>query len=703
MTGPALPGSLRANPKLGQWLRLTPDGTVHVSPGKVEIGQGILTALATIAADALEVERGRIRMVPPSTAHSPDEGVTSGSLSVQDCGRALHHVGREVRLLLVESAAARMGVDPQACRVEDGIVRGPGNAHVSYFDLAADLSLDRPATLEGAGPSPSRDGGGGGDLPRLDIPDKVFGRARFIHDLRLPGLRHGRVVRPLRAGARLDGVNDLDDLPADVRIVRDGNFLGVVGGSEESVDRGAARLKARAVWAGGIDLPDEHDLEFWLRDAPCETTLVDRREGAADRAVAQTLTRRFSRPFIAHASIAPCCALARWEGERLEVWTHSQGIFMLRADLARTFSLPPDQVVVNHVEGAGCYGHNGADDVALDAALLARACPGEPVRVQWTREDELANAPFGAAMAVEIAVDLDAAGEVVSWRHDVWSNGHSLRPGRAPTPTLLAASEISEGFPRPVSINMPLATGGGSDRNAVPLYDFPDWRIANHRLLTMPVRTSALRALGAFANVFAIEQVMDELARKREEDPLAFRLRHLKDPRAIAVLEAAARRAGWPSGQGAGDGTGRGLAFARYKNTGAYCAVVADVLCEEEVRVRRLTIAVDVGEVISRDGVLNQIEGGAVQAASWTLKEAVRFDRDAITSRSWATYPILTFAEVPAVDVEICASPGAPSLGAGEASQGPTAAAIANAVFDAIGVRVRRTPITRDAILSAME
>ncbi|MDE1566606.1 xanthine dehydrogenase family protein molybdopterin-binding subunit [Aquabacter sp. P-9] len=702
MTGPALPGSLRTNPTLGRWLRLTPDGQVHVSPGKVEIGQGILTALATIAADALEVDRARIRMVPPSTAHSPDEGVTSGSLSVQDSGRALRHVGREVRQMLVEMAAVRMGVRPEACRVEDGIVRGPGNAHVSYFDLAADLFLDRPAAPESASPLPVQ-AYEAGDLPRLDTPDKVFGRARFIHDLRLPGMRHGRVVRPLRSGARLVDVPDIDDLSSDVQIVRDGNFLGVVGGTEQNLDRAAARLKARAVWEGGIDLPDEADLAGWLRSAPCETMLVDRREGPADRTVTRTLTRRFSRPFIAHAAIAPCCALSRWDGDRLEVWSHSQGIFMLRADLARTFSLSPDHVVVNHVEGAGCYGHNGADDVALDAALLARACPGEPVRVQWTREDELANAPFGAAMAVEIGVDLDGDGEVVSWRHDVWSNGHSLRPGRAATPTLLAASEIAAGFPRPVSINMPLATGGGSDRNAVPLYDFPDWRITNHRLLTMPVRTSALRALGAFANVFAIEQVMDELARERGEDPLAFRLRHLKDPRALAVLEAVARRSGWPSGQGAGDGTGRGIAYARYKNTGAYCAAVADVLCEEEVRVRRLTIAVDVGEVISRDGVANQIEGGAVQATSWALKEAVRFDREAITSRAWATYPILTFAEVPAVDVEICTHPGAPPLGAGEASQGPTAAAIANAVFDAIGVRVRHMPITRDAILSAME
>jgi CO/xanthine dehydrogenase Mo-binding subunit len=276
------------------------------------------------------------------------------------------------------------------------------------------------------------------------------------------------------------------------------------------------------------------------------------------------------------------------------------------------------------------------------------------------------------------------------------------RPGRSETPTLLAASELAQPFPPFIATNPPLATGGGADRNAVPAYDFPSWEIVNHRLLTMPLRTSSLRSLGAFANVFAIESFLDEFAAERGEDPLAFRLRHLDDPRGRTVLEAAANRAGWASRRKR-DGAGHGIGFARYKNSGGYCAVVAEIEAEDEVRVRRLVIAVDVGEVINPDGVINQIEGGAIQATSWTLKEAVRFDRERVTSDAWETYPILTFSEAPAVEVEIVSRPQERPLGAGEAAHGPTAAAIANAVFDALGVRVRDLPITRDRIMAAME
>ena len=385
------------------------------------------------------------------------------------------------------------------------------------------------------------------------------------------------------------------------------------------------------------------------------------------------------------------------------MWTHSQGVYNLRADLALVFALPPESIVVEHVEGAGCYGQNGADDVALDAVLLARAVQGRPVRLQWSREDELAWAPFGAAQAVDLEADLDAQGEIVGWRHEVWSNGHVSRPGRAKTPTLLAASQLAKPFPRfdrRSTRRWPAAAAPSATPS--PLYDFPAWTITNHRLLTMPIRTSALRTLGAFANVFAIESFMDELAAERGEDPLAFRLRHLKDPRARAVLEAAAtarrlERAG-PSARASGHGIG----FARYKNFGAYCAVVAEVEGAADIRVRRLVVAVDVGEVINPDGVANQIEGGAIQATSWTLKEAVRFDRTRITSDTWETYPILRFSEVPAVEVEIIARPEEKALGAGEAAHGPTAAAIANAVFDALGVRVRDLPITRERIIAAM-
>ena len=370
----------------------------------------------------------------------------------------------------------------------------------------------------------------------------------------------------------------------------------------------------------------------------------------------------------------------------MHVWSHSQGMYNLRADLALVLALPPERIVVEHVEGAGCYGHNGADDVALDAVLLARAAQGRPVRVQWSRADELARSPFGAAMAVEIEADLDGAGEIVGWRHAIWSNGHVARPGRNDSPTLLAASELEKPFPRFIATNPPLATGGGADRNSVPLYDFPAFEITSHRLLTMPLRTSALRSLGAFANVFAIESFLDELAAERGEDPLALRLRHLRDPRARAVLEAAAARAGWSAWRPR-EGAGHGIGFARYKHSGAYCAVVAEIEGDADIRVRRLVVAVDVGETINPDGVANQIEGGAIQAASWTLKEAVRFDRTRVLSDAWESYPILTFSEVPAVEVEIVARPEEKPVGAGEAAHGPTAAAIAQ----------RRVPCARRA------
>ncbi len=363
--------------------------------------------------------------------------------------------------------------------------------------------------------------------------------------------------------------------------------------------------------------------------------------------------------------------------------------------------LPLENITVEHMEGAGCYGHNGADDVALDAVLLAKAAGGRPVRVQWSRADEMSHAPFGAAMTIEIEADLDAKDEIVGWRHSIWGNGHTARPGRADLPALLAATELAKPFPRAIATNPPPANGGGADRNSVPLYDFPSWQIESHRLTTMPIRTSALRTLGAQGNVFAIESFLDELATERGEDPVSFRLRHLSDSRAQDVIRAVAKRADWKPARR--DGIGYGLGFARYKNTGAYCAVIAEIEGAEDISVKRLTIAVDVGEAINPDGVINQIEGGAIQATSWVLKERVRFDHQRITSNSWTEYPILRFSEVPEVTVEVMSRPDMEPLGAGEAAHGPVTAAIANAVFDALGLRVRNLPITRERLIAAME
>jgi CO/xanthine dehydrogenase Mo-binding subunit len=698
-----LPVSLAQNPVLSSWVQISPEGRVTVSPGKVEIGQGIVTALAQIAADELDVDIERVRMIRASTAKSPNEGATSGSLSVQQSGRAIRAACAEIRQLFLTAASDRLGVRTDVLDIQDGTIFGPGNVSTSYWELTDQVSLDREASPGAVPKSESRRRLAGHSIQRLDIPDKVFARPRFIHDVALPGLLHGRVLRAAMPAARLDA------LPEDgaravaglVAVVRDGNFAGVVNESEDGAEAALQALRDGAKWSAGEILPDESALAEWLQAQPSELTLIDEKSPPRRGKKQRTIRRLYSRPYLAHASIAPSCAMAQWSGERVQVWTHSQGVYLLRADLALVLGLPEKQITVEHLEGAGCYGHNAADDVALDAVLLAKAVGGRPVRVQWSRRDEMSHAPFGAAMAIEIEADLDAGGEIVDWRHQVWSNGHTARPGRAAKPALLAASELAKPFPRMIATNPPPANGGGADRNSVPPYDWPSWKIQSHRLLTMPIRTSALRTLGAQGNVFAIESFLDELAAERGEDPIAFRLRQLKDIRAQDVIRAAAKRANWKPAKR--DGIGYGTAFARYKNTGAYCAVVAEIEGDEDIRVRRLTIAVDVGEAINPDGVINQIEGGAIQATSWVLKERVRFDRERMTSASWTDYPILRFSEVPEVEVVLIPRAELEPLGAGEAAHGPVTAAIANAVFDALGVRVRNLPITRDSLIAAME
>jgi nicotinate dehydrogenase subunit B len=698
-----LPPSLAANPVLSSWVQFSSQGHVALSPGKVEIGQGIVTALAQIAADELDIGIGRVRMVRASTAGSPNEGVTSGSLSVQQSGRAIRYACAEIRQIFLAAASDRLGVGADVLEISDGEISGPGNVRTSYWELADEVALDRQATPGVTAKSPAQRALAGSSVQRVDIPDKVFAHPRFIHDSRLPGMLHGRVLRSDLPAAKLTELNEdrARGIAGLVAIVRDGNFAGVVSDTEDNAETALKALRKGAAWSTGETLPDEQGLPEWLKSQPVESTIIDTKTAAQGGEKKRTVKRQYTRPYIAHASIGPCCAMAQWAGDRVRVWTHSQGVYLLRTDLALVLKLPVENITVEHMEGAGCYGHNGADDVALDAVLLAKAADGRPVRLQWSREDEMTHAPFGAAMAIEIEADLDAQGEIVDWRHSIWGNGHVARPGRAALPALLAGTEIANPFPRTVATNPPQATGGGEDRNSVPLYDFPSWTVECHRLLTMPIRTSALRTLGAQGNVFAIESFLDELAGERGEDPMEFRLRHLSDSRARDVIQSVARRANWKPNKQAG--IGYGIGYSRYKNTGAYCAVIAEVEGAEDIRVRRLTIAVDVGEAINPDGVINQIEGGAIQATSWVLKEQVRFDRERITSNSWSSYPILRFSEVPEVQVEVISRPELDPVGAGEAAHGPATAAIANAVFDCLGVRVRNLPITRDSLIAAME
>jgi CO/xanthine dehydrogenase Mo-binding subunit len=713
---PQLPGSLHGNRRLSQWLAFGTPGVVDVFTGKVELGQGILTALQLLVAEELDMALAAVRIHSASTARGPDEGVTSGSLSVQDSGGALRQACAQVRAIALQRACARAGVGAEGIEVRQGRFIGPqGHDLGDYTALLQgfDLDIECAGTARPKGTSQRRLLGRARPA-RMDLADKVFGQARFIHDLRLPAMLHGRVLRPPTLDATLAHwpADEVAALPADVRCWADGRFVAIVAASERDVDAAASRLAGRITWQAGEPLPDAHDLDGFLQSAPHQTTVVAERgeplalgdwpaDGLHHRAV-------YLKPYLAHASIGTSCAVARWDGRRLEVWTHSQGIHNLRDDLVKALAgeavpVARDDIVVHHVEGSGCYGHNGADDVAFDAVLMALRCTGQPVRVLWSRADELTHSPLGAAHRVELQARLDGAGRLTHWQHQLWANGYSSRPGRAAAPSLLAASERADATALPLPINPPLAAGGGADRNAVPAYAVPQLKVVNHRLTVMPLRTSAMRALGAYANVFAIESFVDELAQLQGEDPLAFRKRHLDDPRALAVLDAVVQRsAWWGQRAGAPEGIGHGLAWARYKNSGAWCAVIARVRVDAQVRVLNLDLAVDVGMVVDLDGVINQIEGGAIQSASWTLKEQVAFDRQSITSNEWPAYPVLRFSEVPQVQVHVLDRPEEPPLGAGEAAQGPVAAALGNAVHDALGVRVRQLPLNPDNLLRAV-
>jgi nicotinate dehydrogenase subunit B len=701
-----LPGSLNNNRMLESWLRINPDGSVTVFTGKVELGQGILTALAQIAADELDVAYDRIEMISADTSRSPDEGMTAGSQSVEQSGTALRYAAAEARELLLQLAAARLGVGADKLAVSDGTVTA-GSAKTSYWELAQNVNLRREATARIQPKPPARHQVVGKPVKRRDIPKKVTGGAAYVHDMRLPGMLFGRAVRPSSPRAQLVSCDEaaVRSMPGVVAVVCDGSFLAVAATREEQAINAAQALRASAKWKESPHLPPQGMALFeHLQKLPSRDSVVNSKAGAPlGGGRIDTLEAVYTRPYQSHGSIGPSCAVAQMKDGKLSVWTHSQGVYPLRQHLARVMRLAEADVTAVHVEGSGCYGHNGADDVACDAALVARATHGRPVKLQWMREDEFCWEPYGSAMVMKLRARLDARGQIVDWRHDVWSHPHSTRPG-GPGSSLLAGWYIANPVAAAVPING-AQPAGAADRNAVPLYEFPNQRIVLHYLPEMSLRTSALRTLGAYANVFALESFIDELANAAGADPVEFRLRHLKDPRARAAIEAAAQQAGWKPKQ-KGDGTrGRGVAFAQYKNLAAYVAVIADVEVDRrtgKVRVTRAVSAVDAGLIINPDGVTNQIEGGIIQSTSWTLKEQVKYDQQRVLTRSWADYPILTFPEVPAVEVVLLNRPEEKSLGVGEGSQGPTVAAIANAVANATGKRLRDLPFTRERVTAAL-
>jgi nicotinate dehydrogenase subunit B len=699
---PQLPGSLKNAPMLDSWIRIDANGVITVFTGKVELGQGIKTALIQVAAEELVVDPRVINLVTADPGRTPNEGYTAGSQSMQDSATAIMHAAAQVRAILVTLASQRLGVAPAQLTVHLGTIRANDGRSITYGQLVTAETLRVNAAPDSPLRDPKTRGVIGKSMQRVDIPAKVTGGPIYVQDLRLAGMVHARVVRPPSYAAKLVSVDSAraEKMPGVLRLVRNGSFLAIIAEREYQAVVAMRELARAAKWEERPTLPAAKELYSHFQRLPRED-YIDL-GGAAEGALGSgAITATYRRPYQMHASIGPSCAIGLVQDGVVTVWSHTQGVYPLRAAIAEMLGAPAERVRVIHMEGSGCYGHNGADDAGADAALIASAFPGRPVRVQWMREDEHAWEPYGSVMVSTARARLDGA-NVVDWQYEVWSSTHTTRP--APAGHLAPAWHLEKPFTPPHPKPLPLPAGGGN-RNALPGYTFQNARVVHHFVPTSPLRVSALRALGAYHNVFATESFMDELALAAKADPIDFRLRHIEDSRARDVISACAERFGW-SQYRRQRGRGRGFGYARYKNLAAYCAVAIEVEVDREtglLRPLRAVCAIDSGEAVNPDGIRNQTEGGIIQSISWTLYEAVTFDATRVTSRDWSTYPILRFSNVPeAIDVHIVNRPGMPFLGTGEAAQGPTAAAIANALADATGARVRELPFTRARVKAAV-
>lgn len=701
---PDLPGDLKFAPNLDSWIRIAPDGTATVFTGKSELGQGIRTALLQVVAEELDLAPQRITLVTADTARTPDEGLTAGSHSMMDSGTALANAGANVRMILVAAAAKHWGIAAERLETTgDGHVAASDGRRLGYGAIAATLSLHVAAIPNAPRRNPATYRTMGRDYPRVDIPAKLTGGEAYVQDLRLPGMLHARVVRGPSYGTKLvaPDLATVRKLPGVVAVIENGDFLAVVADNEWHAIQAMRRAQQAQYVRTRSPMPVAKGVRT-LQGLPSrEIVVLDTHDGA--RPAAHTIRATYSRPWISHGSIGPSCAVAWARGGELTIWSHSQGVFDVHRAVAGLVGLPPEKVRCIHSPSAGCYGQNGADDVAAEAGIIAMALPGRPIRLQWMREQEFGWEPNGCGMVTEVTASIGADKKISAWTYDVWSNSHNNRP--VSPGGYAVAQEIVPPFPPQPPKPIPMPEGDG-DRNANPLYVFPNMHVLYHFVPEMPLRVSALRSLGAHLNVFSIESMLDELALVAGVDPLDFRLAHMEDARARAVMVAATDRFGWRK-RARGDGRrGFGMAFARYKNIGAYCAIAMEIEVEREtgrITVHRVDAAVDAGQAATPDGIANQVEGGIIQSLSWVTREAVTYDESRRTSFDWGTYPILRFEDVPErIFVHVMNRPGQPFLGAGETAQGPTSAALANAVADATGLRLRDMPLDPATIAAAL-
>lgn len=684
--------------KIDSWIRLDTNGDVTVLTGKMELGQGVRTALMQIAAEELDVNMRRVHIITADTRQTPNERYTAGSASIESSGRSIRNAAAEVRKRLLDLAALQLQAPVSNLQVEDGMITVAGSKKgVSYWQIIKGKQIEGEVTGNAPLKDPSTYKLIGSAYPREDIVAMATGMPLYVHDMRLPGMVHGRVVRPPAYQATLSSLSmeKANAIPGVLKVVRNGSFVAVIAAEEYHAVKAVKSIRDIATWKQEPLSPLPGDLfSDMVRNGTKGEVVIDSASLESNLSASTVVHEAiYKRPYHIHGSTGPSCAIALWQNKVLTIWSHTQGVFPLRQTIADMLSLPEESIHVIGVPGAGCYGHNGADDVAADAALLALEMEGSPVRVQWMREDEHRWEPFGSAMQMNIKAGIDASGRVIAWKTELWSDTHSTRPG-GKAGHFIAARSLEKPFNFTAG-----GFSGGSTRNAVPLYDFASKQIVLHNYKG-PLRTSALRSLGAYANIFALESFIDELAIKTGKDPIDFRLQHLKDERAREVIKVLATRLDW-SNRKHSPGAGIGFAFAQYKNTAAYFAVAAEVAVDhiaKKCRLVKLTGCIDAGRTINSDGIKNQTAGGMIQSASWTLLEQVQYDAEGVQSIDWDTYPILRFVDVPDTEVIVIDRPHQEPLGAGEAAQGPTAAAIANAIYFATGSRVRELPLTADKI-----
>ena len=682
--------------KVNSWLEVLENGRVRIFTGKLELGQGIRTAIMQMAAEELDASLDFIEVNMAETGVTPDEGFTAASRSIETSAMSVRQAAASAREIILKIAAKKWEMPASELNLKNGRVTGQ-NKEAYLHEILEGKQIDGTVDSEVEVRGKTVRKYVGQPIPRKDIEAMVRGEQIFVQDLRFPGMLHARVVHPPSYASKIVSVNaaEIEELPSLVKMVRKGSFIGVLAEKEYEAILLAQKVNSLVTWDAPSALPDQNELKSHLKSLPVEEKVQENR-GNAESVLATSdpkLEASFFKPYLMHAANGPSCAVAFFENDKLQIWSHCQGAYPLRRTIAKLMEMPEDSVNVKAVPGSGCFGHNGANDVATEAALLAREYPGRHIRLQWSRDDENRWEPFGTAMIADLQASLDADGKIAAWKCDVWSDGHSNRPNENPN-TLLPSFFLEKDYGHPG-----IGYRGGAWRNAAPYYTIPNLKVNSH-MFQGPLRISSLRSLGTYTNIFAIESFMDELAEKAGKDPFQFRLEHSEDPRAIECIKKLQPKV---EGLKLKDNEGLGIAFSRYKNATSYCAMAAKVYVNRatgKVRVKKLWAVVEAGETINPDGLKNQVEGGMIQSASWALLEEVKFGNTHITSLDWATYPILRFPDTPEVEVEIIDRVEEPAVGAGEASMAPTTAAIANAVYNACGVRIRSLPITKELLKS---